>query len=230
MKKNKNQQTLFFGLINKKERLGLSWKGWISGVLISISFFVFFLKNIYPFLAPINRVESKVLVVEGWMNDEDMKEAVNEFKSYKYEQIYVTGSPLEKGFFLSEYKNLAELGTATLKKLGLDSSKVIAVPGPGTARDRTYTSALVLKKYFEDHKINVKSFNLFSSGPHSKRSQFLFNLAFKNKVKIGIIAQKNPSFEAESWWRSSAGVRTIISEFIDYTYALFFKYTHLGIL
>ncbi len=230
MKKNKNQKTLLLGLVNKKERLGLSWKGWISGVLISIGFFVFFLKNIYPFLAPLNRVESTILVVEGWLLDEGMKQAVTEFKLHKYEHIYVTGGPLDIGNFLSDYKNYADLGAATLKRLGIESKEITVVPGPTTAKDRTFTSALALKKYFEDHKIDIKSFNLFSSGPHSKRSQLLFDLAFENTFKIGIVAAKPFYFDPQSWWISSSGVRTLIDELIAYTYALFFKYTHLGTL
>lgn len=230
MKKNKNQKTLLLGLVNKKERLGLSWKGWISGVVISISFFVFFLKNIYPFLAPINRIESKILVVEGWVNDENMKLAVEEFKLHKYEHIYVTGGPIDLGSFLSEYKNLALLGTDTLKKLGIESKKITTVPGPGTVKDRTFTSALALKKYFEDNRIDIKSLNLFTEGPHAKRSQLLFDLAFENKVKIGIVAAKPFYFDPQSWWTSSAGVRHLTNELIAYPYALFFKYTQIGSL
>lgn len=230
MKKNKNQKTLLLGLVNKKERLGLSWKGWISGVLISISFFVFFLKNSYPFLAPINRIESKILVVEGWLRDEGMKQAVTEFKLHKYEHIYVTGGPIDLGSFLSEYKNLALLGTDTLKKLGIESKKVTAVPGPGTVKDRTFTSALTLKKYFEDNKIDIKTFNLFTEGPHANRSQLLFDLAFENKVKIGIVAGQPPGFDPQKWWASSEGFRTLLNELIAYPYALFFKYTQIGSL
>jgi hypothetical protein len=230
MKKNKNQKTLFFGLINKKERWGLSWKGWTFGVLISISFFVFFLKNIYPFLAPINRIESKILVVEGWVNDETMKQAVEEFKSYNYEHVYVTGGAIDAGKYFSEYKTYAHLGTVTLKKLGIESKKVTAVPGPGTVKDRTFTSALALKKYFEDNRIDIKSLNLFTEGPHAKRSQLLFDLAFENKVKIGIVAAKPFYFDPQSWWTSSAGVRFLINELIAYPYALSFKYTQIGSL
>ncbi len=230
MKKNKNQKTLFFGLINKKERLGLSWKGWISGLLISIGFFVFLLNNIYPFLAPTNRIESKILVVEGWINDERMKQAVEEFKSYNYERIYVSGGPISTGSFLAEYKTFAHLGTATLKRIGIDPKKVSAVPGPETVNDRTYTSALALKKYFEDNRIDIKSFNLFTEGPHAKRSQLLFDLAFENKVKIGSIAGQPPGFDTQKWWASSEGFRTVLSELIAYPYALFFKYSHFSSL
>lgn len=226
----KNKKSIFFALINKKDRWGLSWKGWTFGVLILIFFFIFFLKNIYSFLAPTNRTESKILVVEGWLSDEDMKQALNEFKSLKYEYIYVTGGPIDLGSFLSDYKNLASLGASTLKKLGIDQKKVAAVPGPGTVKDRTFTSALALKKYFEDNRIEVKSLNLFTEGPHSKRSQLLFDLAFKNTVKIGIVAAKPFYFDPQSWWTSSAGVRTLLDELIAYPYALFFKYTQIGSL
>jgi len=230
MKKNKNKKSLLFGLLNKKERLGLSWKGRLIGILISICLFIFSLKTIYPFLAPTNRLDSKILVVEGWLLDEDMKESVEEFKTYNYDHIYVTGGPIQAGAFLSEYKSYAQLGTETLKKIGINPKQVTAVPGPETIKDRTFTSALALKKYFENERISSKSLNLFSHGPHAKRSQLLFELAFENKVKIGIIASKSPFFNSEKWWTSSAGVRTLVDELIAYPYAVFFKYTHLGSL
>jgi hypothetical protein len=74
------------------------------------------------------------------------------------------------------------------------------------------------------------SLQAFSHGPHAKRSQLLFELAFENKVKIGIIASKSLFFNSEKWWTSSEGVRTLLDEIIAYPYALFFKYTHLGSL
>jgi hypothetical protein len=230
MKKNKNQRTILFGLLNKKERWGLSWKGQIFNFFILISFFILFLKNVYPFLAPLNRIESKILVVEGWLSDEAMKQALNEFMSFKYEHIYVTGGPMDNGSFLSDHKSLADFGTATLKRIGIDSKKITSVPGPVTIKDRTFTSALALKKFFEENKINTSSFNLFSEGPHSKRSQLLFELVFENKVKIGIIPAKPFYFDPQAWWISSAGVRSILSELIAYPYAIFFKYTQIGSL
>lgn len=226
----KNKKSIFFALINKKDRWGLSWKGWTFGVLTTIFFFIFILKNIYSFLAPTNRTESKILVVEGWLSDESMKQALNEFKSLKYDLLFVTGGPLDLGNFLSEYKNFGDLGATTLKRLGIDPKKVATVPGPGTVKDRTFTSALALKKYFEDNRIDIKSFNLFTEGPHAKRSQLLFDLAFENKVKIGIVAAKPFYFDPQSWWTSSAGVRFLINELIAYPYALFFKYTQIGSL
>ncbi len=230
MKKNKKQKTLFFELINKKERWGLSWKGWLLGFFAVICFFVFLLKNIYPFLAPTNRVESKFLVVEGWINDEVMKQAVTEFKLHKYEHIYITGGPINIGGILNVYKNFAQLGASTLKKIGIDEKAITAIPGPETIKDRTFTSALALKKYFQENNLEVKSFNLFSEGPHSKRSKLLFDLAFENKVKIGIIPGQPPTFDPERWWSSSEGFRTVLGELISYPYALFFKYTQIGSL
>ena len=230
MKAKKNKTTFFFGLLKKRECWGLSWKGWLLAIFTAISCFVFLLKNTYPFLAPTERLDSKILVIEGWLNDDSVKQAFDEFRIHNYNHIYVTGGPLESGSFLSNFKSFAELGAAKLKKLEIPAKNITAVPGLGTPKDRTYTSALALKKYFEENNINVKSFNLFSQGSHSKRSQLLFNLAFKNKVSIGIIPAKPYYYDPQSWWSSSAGFRSIFNELIAYPYALFYKYTKLGSL
>jgi hypothetical protein len=41
-------------------------------------------------------------------------------------------------------------------------------------------------------------------------------------VKVGIISEPNPDYDAAHWWRSSAGVREVIDESIAYVYAKFF--------
>jgi hypothetical protein len=230
MKAKKNKSTFFFGLLKKRECWGLSWKGWLLGIFSAICCFTFLLKNTYPFLAPTERLDSKILVVEGWLNDDSLKQAFDEFRLHNYDHIYVTGGPLDSGSFLSNFKTHANLGASSLTKLGIPGKNITAVPGPRSIKDRTYTSALALKKYFEENIVNVNSFNLFSEGSHSKRSQLLFNLAFENKVKIGIIPAKPYSYDPQSWWSSSAGFRSIFNELIAYPYALFFKYSKLGTL
>jgi hypothetical protein len=47
----------------------------------------------------------------------------------------------------------------------------------------------------------------------------LFQEAFGHRVLVGIIAVSNPDYDTAHWWRSSEGVREIISEVIAYVYA-----------
>jgi hypothetical protein len=70
---------------------------------------------------------------------------IAEFRRHHYTKLYVVGVPLERGAPLSEYKTYAELGAATLLKLGMDRDSIQAIPAPLVRQDRTYASALVLK-------------------------------------------------------------------------------------
>jgi len=49
----------------------------------------------------------------------------------------------------------------------------------------------------------------------------LFEKAFNGKVKVSTIALDDLSYDPEHWWRSSAGVRDVLSEAIGYLYARF---------
>jgi hypothetical protein len=49
----------------------------------------------------------------------------------------------------------------------------------------------------------------------------MYEEAFGNIVKVGIIAIPNPDYDAKHWWHSSEGVRDVLSEGIAYIYAKF---------
>lgn len=225
MKVKKNKKTFFFGLLNKRERWGLSWKGWLFGFFTSICFFIFIFKNIYSFLAPTTRVDTKTLVVEGWLGDYGLQLAAEEFKERNYDHIFVIGSPFTKARFFTKHQNTAQLGYETLVAMGIPAHNITPVIGPISLRNRTYHCALALKKHFEEKNLGINSFNILSGGPHSRRSHLLFELAFNSKPKIGIIASESDEIEnTHSWWSSSAGFRSVLGELIAYLYALFFKY------
>ena len=46
----------FFGLVNRKERWGLSWKGWLLVLALLIGLAMEFVYGVYPFLAVTQRV------------------------------------------------------------------------------------------------------------------------------------------------------------------------------
>src|SRR5438105_8005867 len=78
---------LLWGLITRKERWGLSWRGWsvvLLGVIAAGGFIGF---RLQPFLATTARVNTKVLVVEGWVHDYTISAALDEFKTGSYEKV-----------------------------------------------------------------------------------------------------------------------------------------------
>lgn len=153
------------------------------------------------------------------MPDYGLEAAVEEFKRDHYQKIYVTGGPLEHGSFLSRHRSYAQLGAATLMRLGLDSNVVQAVPAPLVQEDRTYASAVSLKKWLIEHGIQPTRIHLMSDGPHCRRSRLLFQEAMGKDVFIGVTSIPNREYDPQHWWRYSAGVRNVIDEAVAYLYA-----------
>jgi hypothetical protein len=175
---------------------------------------------VHPFLAVTDPAPAEVLVVEGWVPDYVMEEARIEFERNHYRRLYVTGGPLEIGGYLSEYRTYAELGAATLIRMGMSKSMVEAVPAPSVRQDRTYISAVALKNLLRRQSTSAISINLMSLDAHSRRSRLLFQKAFGDDSRVGIIAVENREYDARHWWQFSQGVRTVIGELVAYVYAL----------
>lgn len=216
---NKNKK--YFRLLQRREIWMLTIQGWIVTLLFATTLFIFGITHVQPFLAISSPLKADVLVVEGWIPDYALKQALSEFESGAYRQIITTGIPVERGFFLAEYKNYAEFAAATLKKLGLEPEKIIVVPTPAKIKDRTYAAAVALRQWLSLTNLKLESVNLYTYDVHTRRSWLLFKKALAPKVKVGAIAAKNQDYDPKYWWKSSAGVRAVMDEFIAYLYARF---------
>lgn len=120
---------------------------------------------------------------------------------------------------MAEYKTFAERGAAVLLKLGVATNVVQAVPAPRVRQDRTYAAALALKNWSREHNVVLTRVQLVTEGPHARRSRLLFAKALGRHVKVGVTAVPVQDYDAEHWWRSSNGVRGVISELVAYGYA-----------
>lgn len=206
-----------WGLLTRKERWGLSWRGWLLlfGLGIAASFLLFF--QAYPFLAVTRRVDSDVLVVEGWLREHAMRAAVEEWKSGHYPRIYSTGGPIRGlNAYTNDSETAASVGAELLKQAGAPADVVEIVPSRVMARDRTYSSAVALREWFQEHGVHVRNFNVMTEDLHARRTLMLYQKAFGDDVRAGIIAVPNPDYDARHWWRYSEGVRDFIYEWTAY--------------
>lgn len=197
----------------------LTAQGWLLTLLGFIAFMLLIVTNIHPFLAPYSPIKAEVLVVEGWITDYAIEDAIKEFERGGYQKLITTGLPLERGYYLAQYKNFAELSAATLITLGFDREKLVAVPTPYAIRNRTSASAQALHQWLANSGLEVKGINVFSLDVHARRSWLIFKQVLAPDVNVGIIAVKSQSYDPNHWWVSSEGVRSIISEGIAYIYA-----------
>jgi uncharacterized SAM-binding protein YcdF (DUF218 family) len=211
-----------FGMLVRKERWGLSWPGKLVLILALCLGGLGVVKGAYPFLATTRPVSTKTMVVEGWLPPSVVQQLANRYAAREYQQIVIPRglfrgrSAYESGEFAANY--MAE----SLVQLGVPKDRVHVLFFDSVKVDRTYHSALAVKKWYRERGEQIGSMELVTMGPHARRSRLLFRKALGNEVKIGVLALEDDHYDAQHWWRSSAGVREVPFELIAYIYAKFF--------
>ena len=175
--------------------------------------------RLYPFLALSEPVDSDALVIEGWLADVPLEEALAWADAHGIKTLYLTGGPIETGSWLAPWRTYPEMTAARLEAIGAAARYDIRpVPAPRTRKDRTWLSAVTLRDALGTNA--PASLILASEGPHVRRSALLFRRVFGDAVRIGTLPLTPTDFDATDWWKSSTGVRTVLSETIAYPYAL----------
>lgn len=205
-------------LIERKVAWVLTAQGWGVLLLVLIIVSTVFVARIHPFLAVNAPIQAEVLVVEGWLPDSALKEALQEFQRGSYRQLLAVGGPIARGFYLSDYKTFADLAVATLTALGGEPEKLIAVPIPPASRGRTNALSMGLKHWLETSGSNIHRINLYSEGAHARRSWLSFQRSMRPTVKVGILAARPGGYNPDAWWDSSEGLRVVVCEMMAYFY------------
>ncbi len=212
-------------LIKRQEMWTLTAQGWAIAIALIAYLMFFIITHLHSFLAVTSPIKSaEVLIVEGWLPDYAIEEALTEFKRGSYRQIITTGGTLGKGTYLTGYKNFADVSAATFIKLGLESEKVVSVPTPFVVKDRSYASAVEFHRWLSNSNLKIEAINIFSLDVHARRSWFLFKKILTPHIKVGVIAAETQDYDPSKWWGSSQGVREILDETIAYIYARFLSW------
>jgi uncharacterized SAM-binding protein YcdF (DUF218 family) len=202
----------------RPHRRKLAWRVLgASCVLVALLVLVFL--KIHPFLAVTAPVPAKVLVVEGWVPDYAIAEALEEYTKNGYDWVFTTGGPLRIGGYLAQHKDFANLAAATFERMGMPTNRVRAVPTEEKFRNRTYASAVALRSYLESQGIQCNAINLVTEGTHARRSRFCFQRALGPGVQVGVISVENRDYSSDRWWRYSSGVKMILGETVALLYA-----------
>ena len=181
------------------------------------------LKCAYPFLAITHRVDANILVVEGWIHEYAIRAAVKEFQDNHYQRVFTTGGPVGgSGGYINDFYTSASVGADLLKKCGLPDERLQMVPSRVMDRDRTYGSAIALRKWFRDHNMVVSGIDVVTEDLHARRTRLLFQKALGKDVQVEIIAVANVDYPAKRWWHYSQGLKDVVSESAAYLYSRLF--------
>src|SRR5215469_4056074 len=162
------------GMFNRKDRWGFSWKGRLLILLLLIGLATWFLYSVYPFLAVTHRVDSNLLVVEGWVHQYAVRAAINEFNGGHYQRVFTTGGPISgMGGYTNDYNTSASVCAGLLKAEGFSPDLVRMVPSRVSNRDRTYSAAQALQEWFSENHAIVHGINVVTQDVHARRSRLL---------------------------------------------------------
>jgi hypothetical protein len=222
--KSVHRRVILGGILERKERWGLSFRGWFLLISSMIILTICFGLTIHPFLAPTEKVQASVLVVEGWAPPSLMREVAAEFRRVNYQQVILVRPVLDVPDEHESGRSYGGYLRWVLITNGVPENKLATLYPKMAFRDRTYHAALEAKHWLSQNQIETGALNLATIGAHARRSRLLYEKAFGPNVKVGVIAIPSPEYNPKNWWRSSAGVRDIIGETIAYLYArIFFR-------
>ncbi|MEM1369785.1 MAG: YdcF family protein [Cyanobacteria bacterium P01_H01_bin.15] len=218
-------ETAFGGLFVHKPLWTLSWQGWLLLLgILSLTFAIAVL-NVHRFLSVQAPVDSRVLVVEGWLPDYALREAAAIFQRDNYDYLLTVGLPLAKGSLLVAYESHAQVSAETFVKLGIEPSKIFPIAlTQRVQRQRTFAMANRVKEWLADNPLplTITRFNLISLDVHSRRSRLLYRQVLGPEIQIGAIAIPCQDFDPTRWWRESAGFKLVIFECLAYFLVRFF--------
>lgn len=82
----------------------------------------------------------------------------------------------------------SELTAKRLLSMGIDTARVVAIPGERVRVNRTLTSAIAVRDWLTKNDLDIKGINILSSGTHSRRTWMTFDRILPESVNVGIIA------------------------------------------
>jgi len=174
----------------------------------------------YDILAPTDEeAGADWTVVEGWIPDYAVSGLVRRL-ALSTAPVLTTGGPLERGAYLAGYGTYAELARATLAAAGVATDRVAAVPAPSARRDRTFASAVALRRHFQAIGVASGTVVLVTQDVHARRSRALFRRALGPAFKVQARPYPSPIYGRGDWWRSSEGVRAVVGEWLAWLHTL----------
>lgn len=210
-----------WGLLKRRECWTLTWKGRALVLAITLTAILLLVRGIHPFLAVNAPLGARYLVVEGWVPDYAIAEAMQRFKAGGYDRILTTGGPLESGYRLDPDDTYAHLSATKLEAFGMDDDNLSVVPAERTGRDRTYTSALAVRKWIGQSGRTVDAIDVVTLSVHARRTRLLYAKALAGHTAIGVVAIRDREYDPRCWLRYSEGVKEVVGEGLAYLYARF---------
>ncbi|HEX2540947.1 MAG TPA: hypothetical protein VHM00_07675 [Caldimonas sp.] len=202
-----------FALVRRRQVWLPTWQGWLLIAAALAAALVIGAQRIVGFLAVSEPAPgARILVVEGWLEQADLRQAIAAYKRGGYERVLTTGGPVES------WSDPPGLVSSAVRAAGFIASKappgltVTPVPAPAADRDRTFLSAVALRDWARREGVTLGAIDLFTAGVHARRSRMMFAEALGPSATVGVLAAPVRDWDPARWWASSNGAKTVVGE------------------
>ena len=148
------------------------------------------------FLSAADRKPAEVLVVEGWIGRDGVRAAATEFAQHGYRYVVASGGVATEEGWQEGGWSYAERAQHELIRSGIPEDRIIVATAREVERQRTFESAVAVSRALQAKGIHANAVNVFTFGPHARRSRLVFAKVFAPGTKVGIV----------SWVPSTYGV------------------------
>ena len=206
-------------LIHRRTIWWPTWPGWLLLLAIfAIPTALWWFRG-EAYLSLTERQPADVLVVEGWIRIEGIRAAKAEFKQGGYRYVVATGGLTGEPWDVRRWSYAAE-AEEQLLRMGVARDRVILATPKDTEVQRTFESALAVQAALRAKGIQAAGINVFTRGPHARRSRLIFAKVLASTNGVGIIAWAPPGSEHDPWWKSSERADDLLKETAGYWFEL----------
>jgi hypothetical protein len=191
--------------------------GWIYLVVAAGAPCLFWWFQGESFLSVTHRQPAEILVVEGWIGIEGLRAAAAEFKASGATRIVTTGG-LSDEHWSEKRASYAEMARYELIRAGVPAAQIIAAPAVEVETQRTFQMAVAAWSALQAQQPSPTTINVFTAGPHARRSWLVFTKVFRPGIKVGIVSWTRAAYQNEPWWHSSERANEFMKETVAYIY------------
>jgi hypothetical protein len=170
------------------------------------------------FFCETDRVPADILVVESWAGTEALRAAAAEFQTGHYRMLVTTGGYSDDRWSMRKV-SFAAMARNDLLSFGIPGEQILLASTGDEHRQRTHASAVATWQRLVQLGASG-DINVFTYGPHARRSRLTFAKAAPTGRKVGVIAFVPREFSQEPWWQSSERGEDLIKETVAYGYEL----------
>ena len=167
-------------------------------------------QSLYGFLSPSKPIRAEVLVVEGWLSECMLKEASEEYLHGNYSYCLISGKKDDS----------PRSPVKALIRYGIDSSAIKFTEAKMKKGYNTFYMAHAAHEWLKTNDQKISKINVFTAGPHSRKSWIIFKRVFGNRYEIGVLSANLENCNTQLWWKSKRGVHYLVKYGLGYLYAL----------